>query len=95
MKMNETFPAPRRPKKDKKGSREAILKQKRRNNIFLRAYMIFEIICTNKTLTQIAYKFGVSVNTVSKARKRILRQIGENFSEKIIYSKEGNLKVWK
>ena len=81
------------PKKAKKGSVEAKAKQHFRNNAVVRSYMVFEILSTTKSLSAIARKFGVSVNTVSKAKKRIGLSLRARF-DRIQYKKDGTLEFF-
>lgn len=56
----------------------------------LRAYLILEILLTNKTDTAIARKFGVSQPTVSFHRARLAKSLRSRHA-RILYRKNGTL----
>lgn len=55
-----------------------------------RAYLVLEIVSTNKTDVAIARKFGISKQCVNATRRRILKEI-RSCAAKILYRKDGSL----
>ena len=56
----------------------------------LRAYLVLEIISTNKTGRSIARKFGIAESTVSEHKNRIVHSLLAR-GAKILYRKNGEL----